>query len=97
MLCQGIVTATYITIGCEMDCWYGSYASDASAPAQGSTRPTMEKVIYGIALPSLIVTTTLVIHVNLARAYRTLYPYADAITACMNTQISIRVKFVRVL
>ena len=52
---------------------------------------------YGKILPSLIVTTTLVIHVNLARAYRTLYPYADAITACMNMQISIRIKNFRVL
>lgn len=61
------------------------------------TRSRFCETYYGKILPSLIVTTTLVIHVNLARAYRTLYPYADAITACMNMQISIRIKNFRVL
>lgn len=61
LLCQGVVTVTYITIGCVVYYYCGSYVA---SPALGSAGPLVKKIAYGFALPGLIVTTTLVIHVS---------------------------------
>lgn len=61
LLCQGGVTAIYITIGCVVYYYCGSYVA---SPALGSAGVMVKKVAYGFALPGLIVTTTLVIHVS---------------------------------
>lgn len=63
LVCQSIVTATYITVGCVVYTYCGTYVA---SPALGSAGPTVKKVSYGFALPGLIVTTTLVIHVCLS-------------------------------
>ncbi|KAL6238684.1 hypothetical protein BDW75DRAFT_246762 [Aspergillus navahoensis] len=59
MICQSGVTETYITIGTVMYYYCGSYVA---SPALGSAGPTVKRVAYGFALPGLIVTTMLVIH-----------------------------------
>ncbi|KAH6975429.1 putative amino acid transporter [Ilyonectria sp. MPI-CAGE-AT-0026] len=59
MICQSVVTVTYISIGCVVYYFCGSYVA---SPALGSAGSTMKRVCYGLALPGLIVTTTLVIH-----------------------------------
>jgi amino acid permease len=60
LICQSGVTAIYITIGTVVYYFCGSYVA---SPALGSAGVIMKKVAYGFALPGLIVTTMLVIHV----------------------------------
>lgn len=62
MICQGGVTVTYIVIGVVVYYFCGSYVA---SPALGSAGPTMKKASYGLALPGLLVTTMLVLHVSL--------------------------------
>lgn len=62
MICQTVVTVTYISIGCVVYYFCGSYVA---SPALGSAGANMKRVCYGLALPGLIVTTTLVIHVRI--------------------------------
>lgn len=61
LFCQSVVTGVYITIGSVVYCYCGSYVS---SPALGSAGPTMKKISYGFALPGLIVTTMLLVHVS---------------------------------
>jgi amino acid permease len=61
LICQGGVTATYITIGVVVYYYCGSYVA---SPALGSAGVLMKKVSYGLALPGLLVSTTLFIHVS---------------------------------
>ena len=61
LICQGIVTCTYIAIGVVVYYFCGSYVA---SPALGSAGPTMKKVCYGFALPGLIVTAMIVTHVS---------------------------------
>lgn len=61
LICQSGVTGTYIAIGTVVYYFCGSYVA---SPALGSAGPTMKKVSYGLALPGLLVTTILVIHVR---------------------------------
>ncbi|RWA03402.1 hypothetical protein EKO27_g11703 [Xylaria grammica] len=56
---QSGVTVTYITIGTVVYYFCGSYVA---SPALGSAGALVKKIAYGIALPGLTVTTTLVIH-----------------------------------
>ena len=65
LICQGTVVAVYITIGCVVYCYCGSYIA---SPALGSAGVLMKKVCYGFALPGLLVTTMLVVHVGLPGA-----------------------------
>lgn len=58
--CQATVTVVYITIGTVVYIYCGSYVA---SPALGSAGVLMKKVCYGLALPGLLVTETLVIHV----------------------------------
>lgn len=59
IVCQGTMTAVYIAIGCVVYYFCGSYVS---SPALGSAGHLMKKVCYGIALPGLLVSTTLFVH-----------------------------------
>ncbi|GAP92251.2 hypothetical protein SAMD00023353_10100220 [Rosellinia necatrix] len=59
LICQSGVTITYIIIATVLYYFCGSYVA---TPALGSAGALVKKVAYGIALPGLIVTTTLVIH-----------------------------------
>ncbi|OAP64711.1 hypothetical protein AYL99_00683 [Fonsecaea erecta] len=59
LICQSVVTATYTTIGVVVYYYAGSYVA---SPALGTAGVLLKKVAYGFALPGLIVTTTLVIH-----------------------------------
>ena len=60
MICQAGVTATYVTVGCVIYYYCGSYVA---SPALGSAGVTIKKISYGFALPGLIATTTIVNHV----------------------------------
>ncbi|KAM5349559.1 hypothetical protein ACJ41O_006064 [Fusarium nematophilum] len=59
ILCQVVVTITYVTIGVVVYYYCGSYVA---APALGSAGKIIKKVAYGIALPGLFASTTLAIH-----------------------------------
>ncbi|KAL4880751.1 transmembrane amino acid transporter protein-domain-containing protein [Aspergillus karnatakaensis] len=59
LVCQSGVTAIYITIGTVVYYFCGSYVA---SPALGSAGVLVKKIAYGFALPGLIVTTMLVIH-----------------------------------
>ncbi|KAI0601572.1 putative amino acid transporter [Biscogniauxia sp. FL1348] len=59
MICQTGVTVTYVAIGSVVYYYCGSYVA---SPALGSAGPMIKKVAYGFALPGLLVTTMLVIH-----------------------------------
>ena len=61
IVCQGLMTCVYIAIGVVVYYFCGSYVA---SPALGSAGPTMKKVCYGLALPGLIVSTTLFVHVS---------------------------------
>ena len=61
LICQAVVTAVYITIGCVVYYYCGSYVA---SPALGSAGGLIKKIAYGISLPGLIVTTTIVSHVR---------------------------------
>lgn len=61
IVCQAGMTITYIVIGCVVYIYCGSYVA---TPALGSAGAMIKKVAYGLALPGLIASTTLVIHVS---------------------------------
>lgn len=60
MIRQAFVTAIYLAIGYVVYYLCGSYVA---SPALGSAGANFMKVAYGCALPGLIVTATLYIHV----------------------------------
>lgn len=60
-VCQVLITIIYITIGCVVYYFCGSYVA---SPALGSAGPLMKKVAYGVALPGLFVTAILLSHVG---------------------------------
>jgi amino acid permease len=72
MLCQSVVTGFYLAIGIVIYYYCGSYVS---SPALGSAGPTVKIVSYGFALPGLIVSTLLFIHVSTIPMMTSLYPY----------------------
>ncbi|KAI8716864.1 Aa-trans domain-containing protein [Fusarium sp. LHS14.1] len=59
LICQSFVTAMYITVGCVVYYYCGSYVA---SPALGSAGVIVKKVSYGIGLPGLIVSTIVVLH-----------------------------------
>jgi amino acid permease len=61
MLCQVVVTITYVTIGVVLYYYCGSYVA---SPALGSAGKLIKKISYGIGLPGLFASTTLAIHVS---------------------------------
>lgn len=68
LVCQGIVTATYVTIGIVVYYYCGSFVA---SPALGSAGPLLKKICYGLAFPGLVVSTTLFIHVSTKDLYCT--------------------------
>lgn len=62
LVCQTVVTAVYITIGCVVYYYCGSYVA---SPALSSAGPLVKKISYGFALPGLIVTLIIVTHVSI--------------------------------
>lgn len=65
-LCRGIATSVYLTIGIVVYYYCGDYVA---SPALGSAGVLMKKVCYGLAIPGLIMSMTLYLHVS-----RELYP-----------------------
>lgn len=61
LICQGAVTAIYITTGCVIYYYCGSYVA---SPALGSAGTLVKKVSYGISLPGLFMSTILLLHVS---------------------------------
>lgn len=61
IICQSVVTAVYITIGVVVYYFCGSYVA---SPALGSAGATMKKISYGFAIPGLLVSVMLFIHVS---------------------------------
>lgn len=61
LICQGSITAIYITVGTVIYYYCGSYVA---SPALGSAGVLIKKVSYGIALPGLVVSTIVVLHVS---------------------------------
>ncbi|KAL1642411.1 hypothetical protein SLS58_005485 [Diplodia intermedia] len=59
VICQSCVTAIYVAIGTVVYYYCGSYVA---SPALGSAGVVMKKACYGLALPGLVVTTTLMTH-----------------------------------
>ncbi|KAI8930973.1 hypothetical protein NX059_011985 [Plenodomus lindquistii] len=60
VICQTVVTVLYITIGVVVYYYCGSYVA---SPALGSAGVLMKRICYGLALPGLLVTCMLVIHI----------------------------------
>ncbi|KXG50479.1 Amino acid transporter, transmembrane [Penicillium griseofulvum] len=61
ILCQSVVTGFYLAIGIVIYYFCGSYVS---SPALGSAGPTVKIVSYGFALPGLVASTLLFIHIT---------------------------------
>lgn len=61
IICQSTVTITYLVIGIVVYYFCGSYVA---SPALGSAGLTMKRICYGLALPGLLVTCTIVLHVR---------------------------------
>ena len=61
ILCQAVVTAFYLIIGIVMYYFCGSYVA---SPALGSGGATIKIVSYGFALPGLLASTLLFVHVS---------------------------------
>lgn len=62
--CQSAVTAIYIAIGTVLYYYCGSYVA---SPALGSAGTLIKKIAYGIALPGLVASTVIVLHVSKIR------------------------------
>ncbi|KAL2799673.1 putative amino acid transporter [Aspergillus keveii] len=60
LIAQGSVTAVYIAVGCVVYYFCGSYVA---SPALGSGGLLIKQVCYGIAMPGLVVTTTICSHI----------------------------------
>lgn len=60
-ICQTVVTVVYLIIGIVVYYYCGSYVA---TPALGSAGQLIKRISYGLALPGLCVTMTLVIHVS---------------------------------
>ncbi|KAJ5099790.1 hypothetical protein N7532_006791 [Penicillium argentinense] len=61
IICQSVVTGFYLAIGVVIYYYCGSYVS---SPALGSGGPVVKKVSYGFALPGLLASTLLFIHIT---------------------------------
>ncbi|KHN99042.1 Amino acid transporter, transmembrane [Metarhizium album ARSEF 1941] len=59
VVCQTVITLAYIVVGVVVYYFCGSHVA---SPALGSAGPVIKKVAYGIALPGLLVTDLLLIH-----------------------------------
>lgn len=62
IVCQSTVTIVYTVIGIVVYYYCGSYVA---SPALGSAGHLMKKVCYGLALPGLLVSCLILLHVRL--------------------------------
>lgn len=60
-LCRGVATSVYLIVGIVVYYYCGDYVA---SPALGSAGVLMKKVCYGLALPGLIMSMTLYLHVR---------------------------------
>jgi amino acid permease len=60
---QSIVCVVYLVVGTVVYYYCGSYVA---SPALGSAGVLMKKVCYGLALPGLVASCMLFVHVSLA-------------------------------
>jgi amino acid permease len=67
IISQTAITVIYVAIGCVVYYFCGSYVA---SPALGSAGGTLTKVCYAIALPGLLVSTTLFVHVSVPLPWR---------------------------
>ncbi|KAK2596109.1 hypothetical protein QQS21_006456 [Conoideocrella luteorostrata] len=90
IICQTIVSAFYFAIGIVVYYFCGSYVA---SPALGSAGPLVKKISYGFALPGLLASTMLFVHVSPALGYSTaLYRKRSTHT----TQLPAKYLFVRI-
>ena len=61
IICQTTVTVTYTVIGIVVYYYCGSFVA---SPALGSAGHMLKKVCYGIAIPGLLVSTLILLHVS---------------------------------
>jgi|SRR5688572_26675879 amino acid permease len=61
VLSQFLVTALYLSVGVTVYYYCGSYIA---SPALGSAGHTMKRVSYGLAVPGLVITAILILHVR---------------------------------
>lgn len=66
MICQSVVTVTYLVIGIVVYYYAGSLVA---SPALGTGGPLFKKICYGIALPGLIASTVLLTHVSFSHVF----------------------------
>ncbi|RGP64437.1 hypothetical protein FSPOR_7967 [Fusarium sporotrichioides] len=78
LLCQGVATATYLTVGIIIYYFCGSYVA---TPALGSAGKTIKKAAYGLALPGLIVGATINTHVTGKYAFVRILRGSEHLTA----------------
>lgn len=64
-LCRGVATSVYLTIGIVVYYYCGIYVA---SPALGSAGVLMKKVCYGLAIPGLIMSETLYLHVSFLKS-----------------------------
>jgi amino acid permease len=74
LICQSLIAVLYITIGCVVYYYCGTYVA---TPALGSAGPLLKRIAYGLALPGLGITTILLAHVRES-------PLLDCWRACTN-------------
>ncbi|CAI7584394.1 unnamed protein product [Penicillium bialowiezense] len=77
-ICQTTVTLVYIIVGTIVYYYCGSYVA---SPALGSAGDTVKKVSYGIALPGLIVSCVLFIHLSAKHVFVRILRGSDHLTA----------------
>ncbi|ORY88481.1 transmembrane amino acid transporter protein-domain-containing protein [Leucosporidium creatinivorum] len=58
---QSIITAFYVTVGVVVYRYAGDYIA---SPALGTAGPLMKKICYGIALPALLISSTIFSHLS---------------------------------
>jgi len=61
LICQSFITGIYIVVGTVLCYYCGSYIA---SPALGSAGPLLKRIAYGIALPGLVASTVIVLHVS---------------------------------
>ena len=71
LICQGWVTALYLTVGITVYYYCGSHVA---SPALGSAGVLMKRVCYGFALPGVLVSTFLFVHVSFSPFYPVIFP-----------------------
>ncbi|KAM0716181.1 hypothetical protein Q7P37_008695 [Cladosporium fusiforme] len=61
LICQAIITITYIVVGVVMYYYCGTHVA---SPALGSAGVLIKKICYGIALPGLLMSAVLCLHLS---------------------------------